>query len=375
MPIEIEKSLPDIVSFYSFPEYDFRAIVRSNRGNHVYACQMTPDIELCACIGFRVRKQCSHFRKFLRYLKTHGEYTPMNNGLVRTSLKGLNDITGGLPYGLPISFYGEPKAGKSTIAVWALMDVMKSSGQNGLVLDVEKGLAVHALPDLISRFNKVNKTSYGLVHKKIDFKAWVKKPSSIIPYITITDSEEDLNVVVIDIGNIKEMLLMVGKPHKVQLDGAKPKLTGEHFDLFPNDWDTPIAMLLDDPDGEDEFCGFVLDSLTHLMKEFGVSGQAFPVRDTAQSIVINQLTQILNTLDKTVGIIILHASRPPMDSSAEVIPVGGKAIGHGFKFSVRFAMKQTTPLNTTIILLPYRLPTSLGKLTGANITISNEGVF
>ncbi|KKM81051.1 hypothetical protein LCGC14_1333710 [marine sediment metagenome] len=366
-----------VLDFYSLPSetFDFRAIIKSNKGNHVYSSQLTLETEWCACVGYRVHKHCNHMDLLLQYIKQYGEPVIMNEGLVKTSLKGLNNITGGLPYGLPIGFYGEPRSGKSTIASWALMDVMKSSGKNGLVLDSEKGLAVHALPDLISRFNAYNKTDYGLVHKKIDYKTWVKKPSSIIPYITITDTDKEQFVLVVDIGNIKEILLMVGKPHKVQLDGAKPKLTGEHFDLFPNDWDTPIAQILDNSNSEDEYCGFILDSLTQLMKEFGVSGQSFPVRDTAQSIVINQLTQILNTLDETVGMVILHASRPPMDSTAEVIPVGGKAIGHGFKFSIRFAVKQKTDLNTSILILPYRLPTKLGKVTGDNISISDKGVF
>ena len=373
----IQQDFSRIVDFYSFPSetFDFRAIIKSKNGNHVYSSQFTPDVEFCTCVGNRVHKHCNHMDLLLQYIKQYGEPVIMNEGLVQTSLKGLNNITGGLPYGLPMGFYGPPRSGKSTIATWALMDVMQSSGQNGLVLDSEKGLAVHALPDLISRFNAYNKTDYGLVHKRIDYKTWVKKPSSIIPYITITDTDKEQSLSVVDVGNIKEILLLVGKPHKVQLDGAKPKLTGEHFDLFPNDWDTPIAQILDNPNSEDEYCGLVLDSLTHLMKEFGVSGQSFPVRDTAQSIVINQITQILNTLDNTVGMVILHASRPPMDSAAEIIPVGGKAVGHGFKYSVRFAVKQKTDLSTIISIFPYRLPTKLGEITGDNISISDKGVF
>ncbi|KKL99151.1 hypothetical protein LCGC14_1817260, partial [marine sediment metagenome] len=91
--------------------------------------------------------------------------------------------------------------------------------------------------------------SFSEIHKKIDFRKWLQKPSSIIPYIYVTDAQGDQNLVIVDIGNLKEMLLMVGKPHKVQTDGNKPKLTGHNFDLFPNDWDTPLARLLDDPNG------------------------------------------------------------------------------------------------------------------------------
>ena len=334
-------------------------------------------IHWCACIGFRVHKHCNHIDLLTMTIYDYGEYIPMTNKLIKTSIKGLNDIMGGLPIGLPIGFYGEPRSGKSTIAVWALLDVMNTTGKNGLILDAEKGLAIHTLPDLIKRFNKANKSNIGFIHKKIDYRLWLQKPMSIIPYILVNDSNasEDTNIVVIDIGNVKEMLMMVGKPHKVQLDGAKPKLTGEFFSLFPNDWDTPIAQLLNDPNSEDEYCGFILDSLTYLMKEFGVSNQAFPVRDTAQSIILNQLTQIVNVLEDMVGIVVLHASRPPQDVTAPVIPVGGKSVGHGFKYSAKFSIKQKEDLNTSIIIEPYRLPTELGKLSGSTIVINNKGVF
>ena len=363
-----------IVDFYNFPDNDFRAIIQSDNGTHLYSCQITSKVAYCTCIGFSVHKHCYHFQKFLKYIKTHGVNIPMTKTLAKTSIKGLNNVIGGLPIGLPIGFYGEPRSGKSTIAVWALLDRMNETGKDGLILDAEKGLANHTIPDLVTRFNKLNKIDIGIIHKKIDFRKWLQKPSSIIPYIYVTDAQGDQNLVIVDIGNLKEMLLMVGKPHKVQTDGNKPKLTGHNFDLFPNDWDTPLARLLDDPNGEDEFCGIVLDSLTYLMKEFGVSNQSFPVRDTAQAIILNQITQIVNNLDDMIGIVILHASRPPQDSSAEVIPVGGKAIGHGFKYSVRFAVKQREDLNTQIIIVPYRLPTKIGKTSGDLITISNKGV-
>lgn len=366
----------EIIDFYNFPNCDFRALIKSANGKHVYASQVSNNGSWCACVGFRVYKKCRHLKQLLQYISKHGDDIPMEDYVRETSIKGLNSLIGGIPIGLPVSFWGLPRTGKSTIAIWALMDLMNATNKNGLIIDAEKGVASHVLPDLISRFNDLNGTDIGVEHLTIDFRSWLRQKSSIVPYKTISRKEGKLIIKVIEIGNLQEMLLLVGKPHTYEVDTKKPKLLPYSFNLFPNSWDTPISQLMDDDNSEEEYCGLVFDSITVLMKEFGVEGQAFPVRDTAQSIILNQITQVLSNLQNVSGIIILHSSNPIHSTTQRPIPVGGKAMGHGFKYSLQFSLARSEgDTDTSIIVVPYRLPTSLGKATGELITINNKGVF
>lgn len=374
--MDTQKVPSRLEDFYSLPDNDYRAIIRSKNGNHVYASQMSNRGQWCACIGFRVRKRCNHINELLTEIVKQGELVDMKNAHYTTKIKAIdNALLGGIPAGTLTGFYGEPQCGKSTSGVWSLLEVMKETKKQGVVIDTETGLAKHFLPDLLERFNARNNTDIGLKHIKIDYRTWLRKPIPIVPYKVISDDSKKIQIVVVDAPTLAELMLIVGRPYDLDMDSAKPKLIPNISSFWKNIWDTPLAQILDDPNGEDEFCGFVLDSLTSVMKIFGSANQNFPVRDTAQSIVINQLSSIVNYYDDMVGITILHASRPPQDSTVRAIPVGGKSVGHGHKYIVQFSGAEAKGLNTMVAIVAYRLPTKLGDLSGQQLTINNEGVF
>lgn len=373
--------------------FDFRAIIQTGKG-HVYTCQriIYPSGEMvdwCACVGWRTRFaknrktfSCSHFDLFEATIETNykGE-NRMSKSLVPSNIQAVNKIFGGIPLGLGINFFGEPKSLKSTGSIWLGMGEMKASGMDLLIIDSEKGLADHVLPDLLRIYNKANNTDFGIIHKKMDYRKWYKAPSTVMLYRD-REVEEDLsgkdqNVVVIDVANIKAMLTFVGMPHRVEY-ATKIKLIPELFELFDGGdiVESPIGQILNNPKSEQEFCGFIFDSLTYLVKSFGIENQSFPPRDVAQSIIINQLGELLFEFDDMFGISITHGSRPPQDSKAKSIPLGGKSVGHGFKYQARLKIdtKQSTDLNTVIIIEPYRLP--IGSLVaGQKIVINEKGVF
>jgi hypothetical protein len=130
--------------------------------------------------------------------------------------------------------------------------------------------------------------------------------------------DKEQNVVVIDVANIRAMLTLVGMPHRIDYS-TRIKLIPEYFDLFDGGdvVESPIGQFLNNPKSEQEFCGFIFDSLTYLVKQFGVENQSFPPRDVAQSIIINQLGELLFEFDDMFGISITHGSRPPQDSKAK----------------------------------------------------------
>ena len=377
---------------------DFKGVVRSSKG-HVYYCQkivysLGKQVDFCTCVGWRTRfaknretsklyGTCSHFEVFEDHiLKNFNEDDIiMSKYIVDANIKALNDVWGGLPLGIGINFFGEPKSSKTTTGAWLGFGRMKESGENLLFIDAEKGFANHVLPNLLRLYNKNNDTDFGIIHKKLDFKKWKRSPSTIMPY---KDKEvvEDLrgkkiNVHVISIANIKEMLTFVGTPMELVV-AKKIALHPENWLVFDNgDVDeSPIGRYVDDPNGTDEFCGFVFDSLTFLIKFFGSEQQSFPSRDTAQGLIISQLGELLFNNDHMFGITITHGSISPTDVATNSKPVGGKAVGHGFKYQLRLSIdkKLSKDLNTIITIDSYRIPSGKGG-TGKKIAISDKGVF
>lgn len=372
-----QTELPERVKdFYSFSEGDFRAIIESQNGNHVYASQVSKRGLWCACIGNRVHKRCNHMELLLQTIKDRGLDIPMNSSHFETSIDAINNtLLGGIPKGILTGFYGAPQCGKSTTSIWTLMDIMKSTGKNGVIIDTETGLAKHFMPDLIERYNSLHNTNIGIKSLKVDYRAWLRNKSAIIPYKALSDDDKSQQIVVISATNLSELCLLVGRPNELDTESVKAKLIPKSSSFWRNVWDIPLSQILDNPNSEEEFCGFVLDSLTSIMKIFGSANQNLPVRDTAQSIVINQLSDIINYYEDMFGINILHASKPPTDSSIRAIPVGGKSVGHGHKYIVEFAGAEQKGLNTLITVSSYRLPTKLGSQQGAIVTINDKGVM
>lgn len=364
------------IDFYNFSDNDFRAIIQSQNGNHVYACQISNLGQWCACIGYRVRKKCNHLNVLLEEIVKFGELRSMQTAHYKTNINAINSsLMGGIPKGTLVGFYGEPQSGKSTSSIWVLLDTMNITNQNGIIIDTETGIAKHFLPDILERYNAKNGTNIGIKHIKVDYRSWLKNKSAILPYKELYDDKKSQQVLVVDATNLSELLLLVGRPAEIDMEKRKPEIVRKSSEFWRNVWDIPLSQLLDNPNSEDEYCGFVLDSMTAPMKMFGTANQNYPVRDTAQSIIINQLSDIINFFEEMIGINILHASRPPQDSTRRAIPVGGKSVGHGHKYIIQFSGAETKGQNTVVNVSSYRLPTQIGNLQGFQMTINNSGVF
>jgi hypothetical protein len=96
-----------------------------------------------------------------------GEYH-LNKSIVPSNIQAINKVFGGIPLGLGMNFFGQPKSLKSTGSIWLGLGQMKATGKDLLIVDSEKGLADHVLPDLLRTFNEANKTDFGIIHKKMD---------------------------------------------------------------------------------------------------------------------------------------------------------------------------------------------------------------
>jgi len=367
-----------VVKFYQIGTDDFRAIVLSSKGTCNYVCYLNSYGSYCTCLGFHYKGYCSHLKVFTKEITKLAEVRD-NMETVNTpiSIKGMNSVLqGGIPKGTLLGLYGSPQSGKTTTGIWSNFDLMKETGKNLLYIDTESGIATQFLPILVKRYNKRNGTDFGIKHSKIDFKTWLGTPTDNIPYRDITDTDKEQYIRVVDVPNIYQLLLFVGRPANIDLASNKPSLKLRNENLFQFIWESPMGKLLDGQlDGGDEYLGFVLDSFTNVMKIFGSETQNFPVRDTAQSIVLSQLSELLSENFEMYGTVIVHASKPPADVSAKPKPVGGKSVGHAFKYIVQFSSPKSKDLNTSVTILPYRLPTELGDLSGSTIIINNSGVF
>lgn len=366
----------EVLQFYQFGNDDFRALISSNNGSTVYASQMTSEVFWCACLGYRFRGKCSHQKILLQTIKERGTTKVSNESFYKTSLESINEVLmGGIPKGSITGFYAQPQSGKSTTSAWLLLDIMNQLNGNGLYIDTEMGMARQFLPDLVARFNTKFKTDFGIKHVKINYRQFLKDKSPVLEYNVISDDEKELQIHVVDIPTFEQLSLFVGNPYQLNMDVAKPKLTPHLTSTFANIWDSPIARFLEDPNSDNEdFVGFVMDSFTNTMKVFGVDNQAFPVRDTAQSVVLNQVSQILSEYFNMIGIVIFHSSKNHTDASDIGKPVGGKSVGHSCKHIVLFSSPERKGLNTEVTISAYRLPTNVGEIA-KTITINDKGVF
>lgn len=368
----------NILDFYSIGNYDFRVIVESNNKTNTYACYQNEFGGWCSCLGFRFRAKCTHYKMFIEYLVNNAKQKELKmTTILETSIKGLNSVLqGGIPSNVLVGFYGEPKSAKTTTSAWVAMDLMDHNGANFLYIDTESGIAENFLPDLVDRYNKRFKSSIGIRTRKLDFKTWISKPTYNLPYKdekVIKEGEFYFDVV--ELPNLYQLMLFLGRPSSINLSIGKPSLKykKECNSMYEYIWNAPFAELMGN--SVQEFCGILLDSFTNVFKIFGSENQNYPVRDTAQSIVLAQLGEYVATHDDFFGIVIQHASKPPADQAKRAIPVGGKSVGHAFKYFVQFTDTKTEGLNTKVTISTYRLPTNLGSSTSQTVTVNNQGVI
>ena len=269
-----------------------------------------------------------------------GEEYKMRNAYIPTQdLLNFNSLVGGIPMGALFGVFGVPATNKSLLSL-QLSYTMFGFGANALLVDTEGGSGAHSLPFWVDRFNK----RYGLEVQIVEVKYdWETLKWKLDPAEDKIAKDKPLFFIV-DLRMIHKILsfhgvqchLEITEPTKI-----KDKKTGEVIgeegggkisvrlkSFEDNIKRTPIGQLVE----KFNIKYIIYDSITNPQELF-VSGQLnFPGRDDAQGLWFQQIQEIAQEFNSTI-IGIFHASKSPTDQyDVHGHPVGGKAVGHNFKY-------------------------------------------
>jgi len=260
---------------------------------------------------------------------------PMKQSFIETDLNNFNSLVGGVPIGALVGIFGMPATNKSMLSQ-QLAYTFFGLGANALLVDTEGGTAAHGLPKWLSTLNK----RYGLNVQVCDVNYDYKKNTFVLDPV----DPKTPAFFVVDLRLITKILAFHGV--KTHIEFSDPKLmkdkkTGEVVDEegggrmsirctgYEDDITrTPVGQLI----SKYNIRYIVYDSVTAPLELF-VSGQLnFPGRDDAQGLWFQQIQEVAQVYKSTI-VGIFHASRDPTNQYDPYgHPMGGKAVGHNFKF-------------------------------------------
>jgi len=326
-------------------------VVTSSNGKTKYSPSVKSNGEYnCGCAGmqFHKGKLCSHVTALLE--KAGESSTPfikaiLNNTVfkqeesqskatqpaittvqyvfryLQTSLKGFNELVGGLPIGSPMSIYGPHQAGKTILLSQLGYDVTRQLGGNMLIVDDEgSGFSYMAWKDI---FDKRFNVSTNLVFARI---SQVEKGAyKLETYPKQMPSGHCM--IIADVRGIEKILALHGRHCRLEIKGDKLALTPVEDGWVSDIRNTPMYKLCK----EFNVKYLAYDSVTTPMLEFGSERQNFPVRANAASLWLIQVEKIAEELGLVVTAS-LHETFDPANPYSRPQHTGGRAVGYTFKF-------------------------------------------
>lgn len=312
---------------------------------------------VCSCEG-ATKAVCSHLIRTLIELEARGldvvELVKRMLGLsqaidtgetpfLETDLKNFNSLVGGIPLNALFGIFGAHATNKSILS-YQLAYSFFNAGSNALLIDTEGGSGEHALSPWIKAFNERYKLGVEIARIKYNWD-FDRKINSWTIDREIKDNKTYFFVA--DLRTIFKVLAFHGV--QVHLEVSKStrkqdKKTGQLGDpegggqlqirfLGPGSYEediskTPIGQIV-----QKFGIKFVLvDSITNPVELF-VSGQLNrPGRDDTQGLWFQQLQSL--ACEKNVTIVgTFHMTWDPTNQYDPYgKPVGGKAVGHNFKY-------------------------------------------
>lgn len=268
---------------------------------------------------------------------------------LKTDLRCLNELFGGIPKKILFSLVGMPESGKTTMLVQLLYHILymsqmkiKNGDELGIVfIDGEGGIYEYMANHWINIFNKKYDADFGVDLWHINYENWEKQKekSTSIRDIIIhkVDSKKKLKFHVIDLVDgedgilpVFKLNLLTGIPSRIATSDGGQELLKAHprQDQFRNIKKTYLGRFIAD----NHIVAFGLDSLTMIMETAFSSGtESFPARAKNNMKVCNQLLRIAMNFD-LYGIVNHHVSQNPQQGNWAVPAMtGGKGTRHPSK--------------------------------------------
>lgn len=276
---------------------------------------------------------------------------------IPTRLNNFNELSkGGLPVGVPVGLVGTFKVGKSLLVThfkYDISDYLKERNMpnNIVVFDMENTLAENFLTKWIPKLNKRFKRKILLESYRLDKRKLVETGEVELKTVYSTDEECDAKVIVINIGDIKNLQVIFGRKSDINISAPTEKSEGGQVTVVPagwisNIWETPAAKWLERFNAG---C-LIIDSLTQAFTAaFGLSRQTYPGRATVNMSVLTQLHELVSEND-IVCICTHHETKDPSNTKSPVDATGGAPVGHNFKEMYRIRGSSSTGFRDIMIL-------------------------
>jgi hypothetical protein len=316
---------------------------------------------VCSCEG-STKAVCSHLIRTLIEMEDRGRDVKSlvkvmlglsqapNKGIeegqtpfLETDLKNFNSLVGGIPLNALFGIFGAHATNKSILS-YQLAYSFFTNGSNALLIDTEGGSGEHALSPWIKAFNERYKLNVEIARIKYnwDFDRKVNDWS-----VDREIKKEKTYFFVADLRTIFKVLAFHGVQVHLEVSKAtrpRDKKTGQLGDpegggqlairfLGPGSYEedirkTPIGQIV----AKFGIKFVLIDSITNPVELF-VSGQLNrPGRDDTQGLWFQQLQSLACDMGTTI-IGTFHMTTDPTNQYDPYgKPVGGKAVGHNFKY-------------------------------------------
>ncbi len=325
-----------------------------------YCCCIDNDGFSCSCQDNALKHYwddhyiCKHLDLVLKEILIRNESYIFNEDknnmtFLRTGLKCIDELFGGIPKKILFSLVGMPESGKTTLLVQLLYHILfmeqiklKEDDEAGIAfIDGEGGIYEYMANHWINIFNQKYEADVGVDLWHINYENWEKqkKGSTSIKdvLIHVVDSEKKLKFHVIDLVDgedgilpIFKLNLIVGIPSDIKTSDGGQKLGKSHprQDEFKKIRNAVLGRFIE----KNNIIAFGLDSLTMLMETAYSSGtESLPARASNNMRVCNQLLRIASTYN-LYGIVNHHVSVNPQKGNYAIPTMtGGKGTRHPSK--------------------------------------------
>jgi energy-coupling factor transporter ATP-binding protein EcfA2 len=243
----------------------------------------------------------------------------------------VQDLIGGIPVGTITGLLGPPGAGKSTLGMQALAEIVAVQKGNLLIFDTENKFHVflHLCEGLSERF--------GLNLNLVRVKGRIKKSGGKDPTYSVDwEMEDDVdpkatNVFVIHCPNVTPISIMLGAGFELKTyESGKFKVislagaAAGSVDIT----EAPIAKFMQ----KHKCSAMLFDSITNPFDIIPAVGENFPARADAEQIIMLQLHSLAAEYDLPILMTVHESKNDTNPFSKQLKMEGGKSIGYNLAY-------------------------------------------
>jgi len=320
----------------------------------------------CTCFDNSLRHmrnyqyQCKHIKELLKHIISdeyllkdlkHVLNVDVRMTFLKTGLKCIDELFGGIPHKILFGLVGVPESGKSTLLMQLLFHVLfiSSKAKNGgkqkgvVIIDGEGGMYDFVVNYWLEVFNQKYGTDFGVDLWQMNYGNWErgsKKP--VMKNIVKSDKQFKFHVIDLvesedGIDPLFKLCLLVGKPKMIETSSKGKEDLKSHpkQDNFRNIRDTFLGKFLE----EHNIQALGLDSLTMVIEsQLGSGTESFPSRAKVNMQICHNLQRLVSVFG-IYGIVNHHLTRNPQQGIWAVpVMTGGKGTRHNFKFQAGLDM-------------------------------------